>query len=275
MDPFHSDRQGSYANNDRSPGNRNPLHQYHPHSLDGRCAEGQFGPSRHSHGPGAGGLLPVAALPALRSGRSHLAQPRSLRAVRRPCLHAALFRPAPGGSQDGHAPVRCPRRAGRQTRRHQAFSPTRQQMPRPSGVPLDLGRRNDNRPARPGCRQHRRHGHRRPLAGQPLQPPRFHSLRLQRLRPVRRRLHDGGPHRRSGLAGGTSQALQPVLDLRQQPHHHRGQHLPGLQRRRGHAFRWLRLGRPPGGGRQRLASAGAGLPDLPEHHGSADADHRR
>ena len=36
---------------------------------------------------------------------------------------------------------------------------------RPSGVPLDVGRRNHHRPARPGHRQQRRHGHREPLAG--------------------------------------------------------------------------------------------------------------
>ena len=34
--------------------------------------------------------------------------------------------------------------------RHQALPPARQQMPRPSGISLDVGRRDDHRPARPG-----------------------------------------------------------------------------------------------------------------------------
>ena len=54
--------------------------------------------------------------------------------------------------------------------------------------------------------------------------PGFADVRLQRLRPVRRRLHDGGHLQRGGLAGRPPEARQPVLDLRQQPHHHRGQH---------------------------------------------------
>ena len=64
---------------------------------------------------------------------------------------------------------------------------------------------------------------------------------------------------------GHLQALQPLLDLRQQPHHHRGQHRAGLQRRRGHALHRLRLERHPRRRRQRPGDAGAGLPHLPEH----------
>ena len=41
---------------------------------------------------------------------------------------------------------------------------------------------------------------------------------------MRRRLHDGRCRFGSGLFGRSSRARQPLLDLRQQPYHHRGQH---------------------------------------------------
>ena len=60
-----------------------------------------------------------------------------------------------------------------------------------------------------------------------------------------------GHLRRGGLARRAPQALQPLLDLRQQPHHHRGPHRPGLQRGRRHALHRLRLERDPRRRRQR------------------------
>ena len=105
----------------------------------------------------------------------------------------------------------------------------------------------------------RRHGHRRPLAGQPLQPARLRDVRLRRLRPLRRRLPDGRRHQRGGVARRPPEARQPVLDLRQQPHHDRGPHRSGLQRRRGHALHRLRLERDPRGRRQRSGDARPGL----------------
>ena len=99
---------------------------------------------------------------------------------------------APDRRQGRQPEVRDAGRAVGAAGRHQALPPARQQVPRPSGVPLDSRRRDDHRPARPGRGQQRRHGHRRPLAGRALQPPGFDDVRLQRLRPVRRRLHDGG-----------------------------------------------------------------------------------
>ena len=144
--------------------------------------------------------------------------------------------------------------------------PARQPLPRPPGVPLDQRRRDDDRPARPGAGQQRRHGHRRPVAGRPLQPARLRGPdRLQRLRPVRRRLHDGGHLGRGRLARRPPEALEPVLDLRQQPHHHRGQHRPGVQRRRGHPLHRPRLERHPRRRRQRPGDAGPGVPHVPEH----------
>ena len=84
-----------------------------------------------------------------------------------------------------------------------------------------------------------------------------------------------GHLRRGRVAGRAPQARQPVLDLRQQPHHHRGQHGLGLQRRRGHAIHRLRLERDARGRRQRSGDARARLHDVQEHDGPADPDHRR
>src|SRR6516164_9141198 len=114
-------------------------------------------------------------------------------------------------------------------------------MPRPSGIPLDLGRRNDDWPAGTGTGDECRNGHRRALVGQLLQSSGVQTIRLRHLRPVRRRLHDGRDLQRGRFAGRTPQARQPLLDLRQQPYHHRGQYGAGVQRRRGHALHraWL------------------------------------
>ena len=77
------------------------VHQHHPHPGDGCGAAGELGTSGRAHGVGASGLLLVAAIPALRSGRSDLAQPRPLRALQRPCFHAAV-RHAPSGGGARH-----------------------------------------------------------------------------------------------------------------------------------------------------------------------------
>ena len=79
---------------------------------------------------------------------------------------------------------------------------------------------------------------------------------------------------RGGVAGRAPAALQSLLDLRQQPHHHRGPHRAGLQRRRGHPLPRLRLERHPRRRRQRPGNARPGLPHLPEDDGPAHADHR-
>ena len=70
------------------------------------------------------------------------------------------------------------------------------------------------------------------------------AVRLQRLRPLQRRRHDGGRRRRGGLDRRPPEALQPLLDLRRQQRHHRGPHRAGLQRRRGRALPRPMAGRP-------------------------------
>ena len=57
-----------------------------------------------------------------------------------------------------------------------------------------------------------------------LQPARLRHLRLRHLRRLRRRLPDGGRRLGGGVARRPSRPRQPLLDLRQQPHHDRGQH---------------------------------------------------
>ena len=71
------------------------------------------------------------------------------------------------------------------------------------------------------------------------------------------------------------EALQPLLDLRQQPRHDRGEHRAGLQRGRRHPFPGLRLERHPGGRRQRSRPARPRLQRLPQGARAADPDHRR
>ena len=91
-------------------------------------------------------------------------------------------------------------RARGHARRHQALPPARQQMPGPSRIPAYHRRRDDDRAARSGLRDERRHGDRRTLAGATLQSARLRDVRLRRLCAVRRRRHDGGRHQRSRLA---------------------------------------------------------------------------
>ena len=51
---------------------RHDGHQHHPHPGHRRGAEGQLRPCRRADGLGAGGLHPVAPVPALRPGRSRI-----------------------------------------------------------------------------------------------------------------------------------------------------------------------------------------------------------
>ena len=57
-------------------------------------------------------------------------------------------------------------------RRHPPLPPARQQGARSSRISLGVGRGDHHRPARPGRRDQRRHGDRREMAGQSLQPAR-------------------------------------------------------------------------------------------------------
>ena len=100
-----------------------------------------------------GRLHALAALPALRPGRPDLAEPRPLRALGRPRLDAALLAAPPGRGEGGRPRLRDRRRARRSasTTSSASASSTRRRAG-PPRVPLDLRRRDDDRPARPGRR---------------------------------------------------------------------------------------------------------------------------
>ena len=142
-------------------------------------------------------------------------------------------------------------------------------VPGPPGVPLDVGRRDHHRPARPGRRHLGRHGDRRRVAGRALQPPGLRAVRLRRLRAVRRRRHDGGHLRRGRVARRPPQARQPLLDLRQQPDHDRGRDEPRVLRRRRDALHRLRLERHARRRRQRPRDARARVRDVQARDRSA------
>ena len=89
------------------------------------------------------------------------------------------------------------------------------------------------RPARwAGGGDERGDGNRGEVALPPIQSAGLRDFRLQHLYGLRRRLPDGRHCVRSGVARRTSRARQPVLDLRQQPHHDRRQHANRVHRRR-------------------------------------------
>ena len=106
------------------------------------------------------------------------------------------------------------------------------------------------RPARSARGSRPRSGWRSPPSGR-ASASAARPLRLRRLRAGRRRLPDGGRLARIRLARRPPQARQPLLDLRQQPHHDRRRHRARLRRRRPQPLRGLRLERAAGRRRQR------------------------
>src|SRR6266508_4603098 len=93
-------------------------------------------------------LAPVAYCLWQRFLRFDPADPRPLRALLRPRLHAHLLAAAPGLREGREPRVRAAGRAVGQARRHQALSPARQQVRGASGVSLDLRHRDDDRSPR-------------------------------------------------------------------------------------------------------------------------------
>ena len=98
---------------------------------------------------------------------SDLAESRPLRAVGRPCVDAAVLAAASDRREERSTPsTKRSELAVGVARRYQAVPAARQHVPRPSGVSLDVGRRDHHRAARPGRGDERRHGDRRALDGQ-------------------------------------------------------------------------------------------------------------
>ena len=151
--------------------------------------------------------MPLAALPALRPRRPDLAQPRPLRAVGRPRLDAALLAAAPDRREGGQQGVRDAGQAVGDARRHQdaSASSTASAPATPSTAGPAASRRPPGRSARAWP----------PASAWPSPAsgwrttstsPASTLFDLQRLRPLRRRLHDGGHLRRGRLAGRPPEA---------------------------------------------------------------------
>ena len=178
--------------------------------------------------------------------RADLAQPRPLRALRRPRLDAALRAAAPDRRQRGRSRLRDRGHAGGLARRHQVVSPARLEGRRAPRVPLDLGRRDDDRPARPGHRHLGRDGDRRRSGRRRTSTGPASSSSTSTPTRSRRRLPDGGRLARGGIVRRPPAPRQPLLDLRQQPHHDRRPHRAHLRRRRRRAASPATAGTSPG-----------------------------
>ncbi len=206
-------------------------HQHHPHAVH-RCGPaGEVGSSRHADGAGAAGLHAVEPDPELRPEGSDLARPRPLRAVQRPRLDAAVVDALPDANPGGERRLRerwASRRSRSTTSATSGRSTARRRAIR--NITGSRGVETTTGPAGAGHRHQRRHGDRAQVAGQPLQQAGLRSVRLQRLRHLRRRLPDGGRGLGGGVARRPPPARRPVLDLRQQPHHDRRQDQHHLHR---------------------------------------------
>ena len=244
--------------------------RHDPHPLHGCRRGGEERPSRHADGAGAGGVHDLEGFPALRPGRSVVAQPRPVRPLLRPRLDAPLRADPPRGHPARRPILPRPRPAGRVARRDPAVPPARQRLRRPSRAPHDRGHRDDHRAARPGLRQLGRHGNRIALAGRPVQPAGADGLRLRHLRALQRRRPDGGRGRRGGLDRRPPRPGEPVLDLRRQRDHDRGGDAPRLQRERAAAVRGPRLA---GRGGRRCQRHGGHRPGLGGLQGGARPAH--
>ena len=221
------------------------MHRHAALPLGRHGAAGQQRPPRAAARRRADGLRAVDALHEAPSGASALARPRSLRALGRARLGAAL-QPA---VRDRLRPF---------ARRHQALSPVGQQGAGAPGARPHGGRRSHDRAARPGLRQRRRHGHRRGAAGGALQPRRPPRRRPPHLGDRQRRRPDGRRRLGGRVAGRPPEARQAGLPLRQQLGDALGRHRHHVLRGPRQALRGLRLAddrrrrrQRPGGDRRR------------------------
>ena len=127
-------------------------------SIDG-VQKANSGPPGRPDGRRADGLHALDALPPPRPVPPRLAGPRPLRPVGRPRLDAPLLAPPPHGLR-------------RHARGPQVVPAVGLEDAGPPGVRPHAGRRGDDRAARPGLRERRRHGDRRAAARGRVQPAR-------------------------------------------------------------------------------------------------------
>ena len=233
--------------------------QCHPGPQHGRRAARQFRAPGHADGHGGHRRSAVARLPEAQPGKPALGRPRSLRALERPRLDAALFRAAPD---------RLPARH----RRTQEFPPARCAHCGPSGARDRDRHRDDDRAAGPGPRQRGRHGARGEEARRGLQQARARNRRPPHLGVPRRWLPDGRHFARGLRARRHLGPRQADLLLRRQRHldRRRGRRL--VHRRHAEALRGVRLAGDPRGGRARSGGRRARDPPREAREGQADAD---
>ncbi len=128
----------------------------------------------------------------------------------------------------------------------------------PSRVPAHRRHRGDDRPARPGLRERRRHGLRRALPRRDVQPPAARDRRPPHLRHLLRRRPDGRPLVRGGLDRRHERSRQARLLLRRQPHLDRRHDVDLVHRGSRRALRGARLARAARRRRQRPRLAARG-----------------
>ena len=177
-----------------------------------------------------------------------MARPRPLRAELRPCVRAAVLAGAPD-------------RVRAQPRRPEAVPSVGLAHTGAPRARFHARDRGDDRAARTGLRQRRRHGDRRAVPRRALQPPGAASRRSPHLRGLLRRRPDGGDQPGSRLDRRALRARQARGLLRRQPHHDRRLDDDQLRRRepRGTpSSRWLAraAGRGLRGSRRARARAG-------------------
>ena len=197
--------------------------QRHPRARHGRGAGRQLRPPRRAHGHGRHGRCAVGPPPAPQPRQPGLGQPRPLRAVQRPRLHADLRAAAPDRLQAAD-------------RRTEELPPARQQDRRPPRSRPHARRRNDDRPAGPGPHQRGRHGAGREAAGVRIQPRRPCHRGSPHLRLPGRRLPDGRHQPRSHRPGRRLEAQQAGGPVRRQRHFHRRPGRALVHRRHAQAF---------------------------------------
>ena len=189
-------------------------------------------------GMAADDLRAVDEAPPPRAHGPRLAEPGPLRPVRRPREHAPVL----------DAP---PDRLRGLPRRPQELPPVGLDHPGPPGVRPHPGRRGHHRPAGPGPRQRRGHGHRGAPPRRGVQPARPRHHRPPHLRHLLRRRPPGGHHGRGRIARRPPEARQADRPVRRQPDPARRPHRLDLHRGRHRPLRGVRLAHPARRRRQR------------------------
>ena len=193
---------------------------------------------RWPRSPTRSGSASCASTPRTRSGRTATAS-CSRPGTPRCCSTRCCTWPGCGRS----IPTTRRRGAVGQPRRHQAFRQLDSNAPGHPEYRLTSGVETTTGPLGQGIATSVGMAVARQVAGGALQAPSCSTSTSTR---SRRRRPDGGGLERGRLVRRPPEARQPLLDLRQQPHHDRRPHRARLRGRRRRALHRLRLERHPG-----------------------------